>query len=183
MSFALAVMLVFFLGICAMGAAIGPAMIASGMTYLIVSGQDIGLAAETILNGFFTSFVLLAVPLFIFAANIMNAGTISDRLLDFSLAMVGRMRGGLAHVNIFTSLIFSGMSGSAIADAAGVGKVLIDMMRRENRYPSGVCRGDHRCLRRPLGRLFRRPFPWCSMPWCRISPSGLCSWAGWGRGF
>jgi len=135
MTLSLAVMLVFFLGICAMGAAIGPAMIASGMLYLLVSGQDAGLAAEMILNGFYNSFVLLAVPLFIFAANVMNACSISDRLLDFSLAVVGRMRGGLAHVNIFTSLIFSGMSGSAIADAAGVGKILIDMMRRENRYP------------------------------------------------
>ncbi|MCG8510086.1 MAG: TRAP transporter large permease [Rhodospirillales bacterium] len=137
MSIALLIMLLFFLAICAMGAAIGPAMIASGILYLLISGQDVGLTAEMIMNGFFTAFVMLAVPLFIFAANIMNAGTISDRLLDFSLAMVGRFRGGLAHVNIFTSLIFSGMSGSAIADAAGVGKVLIDMMRRENRYPPG----------------------------------------------
>ncbi|MBL6945355.1 MAG: TRAP transporter large permease [Rhodospirillales bacterium] len=130
-------MLIVFAALCGMGAAIGPAMIGAGILYLIVSGQDVGLAAEMILNGFFSSFVLLAVPLFIFAANIMNAGTISDRLLDFSLAMVGRMRGGLAHVNIFTSLIFSGMSGSAIADAAGVGKVLIEMMRSKNRYPPG----------------------------------------------
>ncbi len=137
MSLALILMLIFFVAICVMGAAIGPAMIASGILYLLVSGQDVGLVTEMIMNGFFSSFVLLAVPLFIFAANVMNAGTISDRLLDFSLAMVGRLRGGLAHVNIFTSLIFSGMSGSAIADAAGVGKVLIEMMRRENRYPPG----------------------------------------------
>ncbi len=135
MSLAFIVMLLAFAALCAIGAAIGPAMIATGMLYLIISGQDVGLAAEMILNGFFNSFVLLAVPLFIFAANVMNAGTISDRLLEFSLALVGRMKGGLAHVNIVTSLIFSGMSGSAIADASGVGKVLIDMMRSENRYP------------------------------------------------
>ena len=137
MSIALLIMLITFLGICAMGAAIGPAMIASGILYLLISGQDVGLTTEMIMNGFLSSFVMLAVPLFIFAANVMNASTISERLLDFSLVMVGRFRGGLAHVNIFTSLIFSGMSGSAIADAAGVGKVLIDMMRRENRYPPG----------------------------------------------
>ncbi len=135
MSLPLLVMIVAFVGLCSLGAAIGPAMIAGGIVYLLVSGQDMGLAAEVILNGFYNSFVLLAVPLFIFAANVMNAGTISDRLLDVSLAMVGRLRGGLAHVNILTSLIFSGMSGSAIADAAGVGKILIDMMRSENRYP------------------------------------------------
>jgi len=137
MSIALLIMLVFFVVICAMGAAIGPAMIASGILYLLISGQDVGLTADLIMNGFFSSFVMLAVPLFIFAANVMNAGTISERLLDFSLVMVGRFRGGLAHVNIFTSLIFSGMSGSAIADAAGVGKVLIDMMRKNDRYPPG----------------------------------------------
>ena len=137
MSIALLIMLLAFVALCAMGAAIGPAMIASGILYLFLSGQDVGLAADLIMNGFFSSFVMLAVPLFIFAANVMNAGTISERLLDFSLVMVGRFRGGLAHVNIFTSLIFSGMSGSAIADAAGVGKVLIDMMRRNDRYPPG----------------------------------------------
>jgi len=121
----------------ALGEAIGPTMIAGGIFYLIITGRDIGLAAEIILNGLFNSFVLLAVPLFIFAANVMNAGTISNRLLDFSLALVGRFRGGLAHMNIMASLVFSGMSGSAIADAAGVGKVVINMMRRNERYPAG----------------------------------------------
>jgi hypothetical protein len=71
------------------------------------------------LQGLYRSFVLLAVPLFIVAANIMNAGTISDRLLGFCVAAVGRFRGGLGHVNVVASLIFSGMSGSAVADAAG----------------------------------------------------------------
>ena len=137
MSLALLLTLITLFALGAIGVAIGPAMIASGIFYLLITGQDVGLAAETILNGLFNSFVLLAVPLFIFAANVMNAGSISDRLLDFSLALVGRMRGGLAQVNIVTSLIFSGMSGSAIADASGVGKVLIGMMRRNNRYPDG----------------------------------------------
>lgn len=133
--FILSILLLFFL--LGVGEAIGPSMIAGGMFYLIITGRDIGLAAETILNGLFNSFVLLAVPLFIFAANVMNAGTISNRLLDFSLSLVGRLRGGLAQVNIVASLIFSGMSGSALADAAGVGKVIIDMMRKNERYPAG----------------------------------------------
>ena len=105
--------------------------------YLFISGQDVGLVAEQALNGLFDSFVLLAVPLFIVAANFMNAGTVSDRLLHFALAIVGRFRGGLAQVNVVASLIFSGMSGSAIADAAGIGRIIIDMMRKENRYPAG----------------------------------------------
>ena len=70
-------------------------------------------------------FLLLAVPLFIVSANIMNAGSISDRLLNFCIAVVGRFRGGMGHVNVVASLIFSGMSGSAVADAAGIGKMII----------------------------------------------------------
>ncbi len=105
--------------------------------YLFISNQDVGLVAEQALNGLFDSFVLLAVPLFIVAANFMNAGTVSDRLLQFALAVVGRFRGGLAQVNVVASLIFSGMSGSAIADAAGIGRIIIDMMRKEDRYPAG----------------------------------------------
>ncbi len=137
MTLPLIIMLVVLVALLVMGTDIGPAMIVSGILYLLLSGQDPGLAAEAIMSGLYNSFVLLAVPLFIFAANVMNAGTISDRLMNFSLALVGRMRGGLAQVNIMSSLIFSGMSGSAIADAAGMGKVMVGMMVKENRYPRG----------------------------------------------
>lgn len=75
------------------------------------------------------SFVLLAVPLFILAANLMNHGSISRRLIDFSNALVGHRRGGLAHANIIVSMIFAGVSGSSQADTAGVGKVLIPKMQ------------------------------------------------------
>ena len=67
--------------------------------------------------------MLLAVPLFILAADIMNDSTVTDRLFQFANLMVGRFRGGLAHVNVVASMIFSGMSGSALADAAGPGKL------------------------------------------------------------
>ncbi len=137
MSPALLLMIGLFLAAGAIGMPVAFAMIAAGIAYLFASGQDVGLAGEQILNGLFNSFVLLAVPLFIFAANVMNAGTVSDRLLGFCLAMVGRLRGGLAHVNIVASLIFSGMSGSAIADAAGIGRILISMMTRDGRYAPG----------------------------------------------
>ncbi len=85
----------------------------------------------------FDGFLLLAVPLFIVTANIMNAGSISDRLLSFCVAVVGRFRGGLGHVNVMASLIFSGMSGSAVADAAGIGKLVIEMMVKSGRYSRG----------------------------------------------
>jgi TRAP-type transport system large permease protein len=67
----------------------------------------------------------------------MNAGTISERLLQFCVAVVGRYRGGLGHVNVAANLIFSGMSGSAVADAAGIGQIIIRLMTRDGRYPPG----------------------------------------------
>lgn len=126
-----------FLLAAAIGMPVALAMMLSGIGYLFATGQDIGLASEQILNGLYNSYVLLAVPLFIFAANIMNAGGLSDRLLAFCLAVTGRLRGGLAQVNIVASVIFSGMSGSALADAAGVGKLVISMMVRSGHYTPG----------------------------------------------
>lgn len=116
---------------------IGFAMIASGIAYLTVKQQDLGLVAEQIGNGLYNSYVLLAVPMFVLAANLMNAGTVSERLFDFCRILVGRMRGGLAQVDILVSVIFSGMSGSAIADAAGPGLVTIRQMLKKPGYSRG----------------------------------------------
>ena len=135
MSVAFTLCLVVVLLMAAFGAPVSFSMIIGAIVYLFVSGQDIALAGEQIIQGIYNSFILLAVPLFIVAANIMNAGTISDRLLQFCVAIVGHLRGGLGHVNIVSSLIFSGMSGSAVADAAGVGRVVIKMMTKDGRYP------------------------------------------------
>src|SRR5690349_17096640 len=110
-------------------------MIGASIFYLILAGLDLGTAAEQILNGLYSSYVLLAVPLFILAADLMNTGSLTDRLLRFCLVLVGRMRGGLGHVNVVSNVIFAGMSGSAIADAVGIGRVIIGMMTRDNRYP------------------------------------------------
>ncbi|MEW9052159.1 MAG: TRAP transporter large permease [Neobacillus sp.] len=82
------------------------------------------------LNGI-DSFVLLAVPLFILAANLMNSGKISQKLIDLSLGIVGHIRGGLGHANILVSMIFAGVSGAAQADTAGVGKILIPNMKKQ----------------------------------------------------
>lgn len=116
---------------------IGFAMLASGVGYLLIKKQDLGLVAEQVGNGLYNSYVLLAVPLFVFAANIMNAGTVSERIFDFCRILVGRMRGGLAQVDILVSVIFSGMSGSAIADAAGPGLVTIRQMLKKPEYTRG----------------------------------------------
>ncbi|MGL4637505.1 MAG: TRAP transporter large permease [Beijerinckiaceae bacterium] len=137
MSTALTLCLIAMVFLATIGAPISLAMIVSAIVYLAVKGQDLGLASEQIIQGLYDSFVLLAVPLFIVAANFMNAGTISDRLTQFCLALVGRLKGGLGHVNVVTSVIFAGMSGSAVADAVGLGKVSIDMMVKDNRYTPG----------------------------------------------
>ncbi len=137
MSLAFAGCLLALFALAAIATPIALAMIVSAICYLALKGQDLGLAAEQILQGLYDSFVLLAVPLFIVAANIMNAGTISERLLNFCVALVGRFRGGLGHVNVVASLIFSGMSGSAVADAAGIGKIIIEMMTKNGRYTPG----------------------------------------------
>jgi tripartite ATP-independent transporter DctM subunit len=133
--FALTLFTIFALA--AIGTPIGFAIIVGSIVYLLTDGQDLALAGMQMLTGLYGSFVLLAVPLFIVAANIMNAGTISDRLLNFCIALVGRFRGGLGHVNVVASLIFSGMSGSAVEDAAGIGRIIIDMMTKGGRYPPG----------------------------------------------
>jgi len=137
MTYEFIVCLLILFGLSAIGTPIAYAILVGSCAYLWVGGQGIGLAGKIVLDGMYSSFILLAVPLFIVAANIMNAGTISDRLLRFCIAVVGRFKGGLGHVNVVASLIFSGMSGSAVADAAGIGKIIIDMMVRSGHYTRG----------------------------------------------
>ncbi len=127
-----AILLISLLAI--LGQPIGHAMIAGSILYMLTAGLDPGTVAEQLLNGLYGSYVLLAIPLFILAAELMNVGTLSARLLLFCNALVGRFRGGLGHVNVVSSLIFSGMSGSAIADAAGIGRITTEMMCRDGRY-------------------------------------------------
>ena len=117
-----------------MGLPMGAAMITGSIFYLLMRGQDMGIVAEQFLNGMYSNYIMLAVPLFILAAEIMNSGTLSERLLKWCDAVVGRFRGGLAQVNILQSIVFAGMSGSAIADAAGSGKMMQYMMTKDGKY-------------------------------------------------
>ena len=124
------------LALSLLGLPIGYAMIAGSTLYLVLAGLDLGTSAEQILNGLYNSYVLLAVPLFLFSAELMNASKMTDHLLRFCDMLVGRFRGGLGHINIVQSIIFAGMSGSAIADLAATGRISIDMMTKNNRYPA-----------------------------------------------
>ena len=112
------------------GPAIYAAMGLAGFAFLLLAGipaivlpQKVAMAAN--------SFPLLAAPLFILMGNIMNSAGITHRIFDFASALVGWMRGGLAQANIVGSVIFAGMSGSAVADAAGLGTVEIEAMKKE----------------------------------------------------
>ncbi len=116
------------------GLPVGLAMICGSILYLFVVGADMGTVAEQFLNGMYSNYIILAVPLFILAAELMNNGSLTERLLRFCDALVGRFRGGLAQVNVLQSIIFAGMSGSAIADAAGSGKMMQHMMTKDGKY-------------------------------------------------
>jgi C4-dicarboxylate transporter DctM subunit len=132
LAFTLALGLIIVLSV--LGLPMGLSMICASVLYLLMRGQDMGIVAEQFLNGMYSNYIMLAVPLFILAAEIMNSGTLSERLLRWCDAVVGRFRGGLAQVNVLQSIVFAGMSGSAIADAAGSGKMMQHMMTQDGKY-------------------------------------------------
>jgi tripartite ATP-independent transporter DctM subunit len=117
-----------------LGLPIGLSMMTGSILYLLLVGADMGTVAEQFLNGMYSNYVILSVPLFVLAAEFMNIGSMTERLLAFCNVLVGRFRGGLAQVNVVQSIIFAGMSGSAIADAAGSGRMMQSMMTRDGRY-------------------------------------------------
>ena len=114
-----------FLLLLIIGVPVAVSMAFSSLAYIIVYGvvPDV-IVAQRMIAGV-ESFPLLAVPFFILAGNLMNIAGVTGRIYKFAVALVGWMRGGLGHVNIIGSVIFSGMSGTALADAAGIGTIEI----------------------------------------------------------
>jgi TRAP-type C4-dicarboxylate transport system permease large subunit len=129
-----------FLGLMILGVPVAIAMAVASLAFILVSGTvpDVILAQRMIAG--VESFPLLAVPFFILAGNLMNIAGVTGRIYAFAVALVGWMRGGLAQVNIIGSVIFSGMSGTAIADAAGIGTIEIKAMK-DHGYPIEVAVG------------------------------------------
>ena len=118
-----------FLVLMLLGLPVALAMISASLLYILVTGSVPNvIVAQRMIAGV-ESFPLLAVPFFILAGNLMNIAGITGRIYNFAVALVGWMRGGLGQVNIIGSVIFSGMSGTAIADAAGLGTIEIKAMR------------------------------------------------------
>ena len=137
MTYQLSVLLGVFIVAAVLGAPLGVSMLGAGFAYLVSSHQDIGLVTDQTMNGLYNSYLLIAIPLFIFVANVMNASGVIERLLGCGSALVGHLPGGLAQVNVLSNLIFSGMSGSAVADASGPGLIVARMMAERGRYPRG----------------------------------------------
>ena len=124
----LALSLFTILGLSLIGLPVALSMIGGSILWLFMKGLDMGTASEQLLNGMMSGQLLLAIPLFILAAEFMNTGSIMDKLLHFCNAIVGRFRGGLAYVCVLQAVIFASMSGSALADAAAVGKRVVGLI-------------------------------------------------------
>lgn len=123
--------LVFVIG----GVPIAFSMGLSSIVYLFTSNVPLTVLAHRLPNAL-NSFPLVAVPVFILAGNLMNTSGITNRLFDMARKLFGRRVGGLAHVNIFASLIFSGISGAALADIGGLGNIEIDAMKKQGYHPA-----------------------------------------------
>jgi tripartite ATP-independent transporter DctM subunit len=124
-----------FLALFMLGFPVVYAILLPSIAYVLIEGLPLGLLAQRITYAL-DSFPLVAVPLFIFVGNLMNLSGITDRIFRFAFTLVGRIPGGLAQVNVFGSLIFSGMSGAALADIGGLGRIEIDAMKKRGFDPS-----------------------------------------------
>ncbi len=124
-----AALLITFLALMVIGVPVALSMAGASLLYVMLSGTlPDYVVIHRMVNGI-DSFPLLAVPFFIMAGNLMNSAGITNRIYNFALALVGWLKGGLGHVNVIGSVIFAGMSGTAIADAAGLGTIEIKAMK------------------------------------------------------
>jgi len=110
---------------------IGLGMFVGSIAYYLAKGISIGSLVNTVCYGLTNSYILIAIPLFVFTANVMNASKVTDKIFDFARSLIGRKHGATGYVNILASLIFAGMTGSAVADASGLGTLEIAQMKRE----------------------------------------------------
>ena len=131
MSWYLLIPFVFLIAAFLIRMPIGWGMLAGCIAYFFAKGIDLSVVMSTAGYGVYSSYILIAIPLFVFMANIMNTSEVSDKMFNFANALVGKFHGGMGYVNIICSLIFAGMTGSALADASGVGKLEIEHMKKE----------------------------------------------------
>ncbi len=107
-------------------------MLTASIGYILITRPgDLGEVFSVITGNMFSNYTMLAAPLFIFMANVMNESEVTDKMFAFCNGLLGKLKGGTAQVNVLISLIFSGMTGSAIADASGIGTMEIEQMKKE----------------------------------------------------
>lgn len=129
MAFAVILFIVFLI----IGVPVAFVIAATGLFLFIFADNELMIFPQRIVSGI-NSFPLMAIPLFILAGELMNFGGITTRIFDFARAIVGHIRGGLGHANVLASMVFAGMSGAAVSDAAGLGTIEVKAMR-EQKYP------------------------------------------------
>ena len=124
-------MILIIVALVVIGVPMAFSLLAGSIFYVMFSDMSVNIIVQRLVMTLGGSFSLLAVPFFILAGNIMNSTGVTDRIFRFAKAMVGHIPGGLGHVNVFASVVFAGMSGSAIADTAGLGKIELQAMKEE----------------------------------------------------
>jgi len=139
MSFAFAIFLVIFVLTFILKIPIPLGFFTATALYCFFKGVDLSIVAEKMVMGLYTKYIIMAVPLFIFTAKVMNSGKVTEKIFQFANSIVGKLYGGLAHVNVIASIIFSGMTGSALADASGLGIMEIESMRKQGYADNFSC--------------------------------------------
>jgi tripartite ATP-independent transporter DctM subunit len=110
---------------------IGLGMLVGSIAYFLAKGLSLNSMVNAVCYGLTNAYILIAIPLFVFTANVMNSSQVTDKIYDFASSLIGRRRGATAYVNVVGSLIFAGMTGSALADASGIGMLEITQMKKE----------------------------------------------------
>lgn len=130
------ILLVSLFGLLMLGMPIAFAVCISSLSFLMYNDTIPYTVVPQMLGNSLDSYNVIAIPFFILAAQIMNKSGVTEKMMGFASTLVGHLKGGLAHVNILTSMLFAGMSGSAVADSAGLGQILIPAMKKKG-YGAG----------------------------------------------
>ena len=164
----LAVFFMLFFALLLIGVPIYMSMLVPSVLYLVINDMSLLMIAQKCMNGL-NSFTLIAIPFFIMAAQVMNSGSVTNRIFDFCRSLVGHFKGGLGYVNVLASVIFSGMSGSAVADVGGLGQVEIKAMR-DSGYDEGFTIGVT-AASGTIGPIIPPSIPTTSW-WASMTPCG-----------
>ena len=124
------IMIIMIVALALIGVPMSFSMLTGSVWFMLTSGMPQTLMIQRLIMAVGDSFSMLAIPFFMLAGTIMNAGGVATRIFDFCNTLVGHIPGGLGHVNVFCSVIFAGMSGSAVADAGGLGAIEMEAMKK-----------------------------------------------------